>query len=134
MSIVINGKSLDIVQMEKGWQHGLDDKTLQSLRALPLEQQIAKFRLAKTTSYQQYSYGEQDFEQCYGRTISVSQCSEVLGVIVQDNTAVGLYVREWYHYDRPLFVGQCCCIYSACDEDGTGRSERNDYIVLHLEK
>ena len=134
MSIVINGKSLDIVQMKKSWQHGLDDKTLQSLRALPLEQQIAKFRLAKTTSYQQYSYGEQDFEQCYGRTISVSQCSEVLGVIVQDNTVVGLYVREWYHYDRPLFVGQCCCIYSACDEDGTGRSERDDYIVLHLEK
>ena len=39
---------------------------------------------------------------------------------------------EWYNYMRPLFVGQCVCVYSVCDEDGTGRDEREDYIVLHL--
>ncbi len=132
MSIVINGKSLDIVQMEKGWQHGLDDKTLQSLRALPLEQQIERFRIGETTCFAEYSYGKEDSNRSWQHIVSIDKCSEVLGVVVEGEAVVGLYVKEWYNYMRPLFVGQCVCVYSVCDEDGTGRDEREDYIVLHL--
>ena len=132
MSIVINGKSFEIVQMKKGWQHGLDDKTLQSLRALPLEQQIARYAISQTASFTEYSYGKEDSNRSYAHTLPVDKCPEVLGVVVENGAVVGLYVKEWYNYMRPLFVGQCVCVFSVCDEDGTGRDEREDYIVLHL--
>ncbi|MBR2974558.1 MAG: hypothetical protein IKC47_02305 [Clostridia bacterium] len=132
MSIVINGKSLDVVQMKNDWQHGLDDKTLLELRALPLEQQIERFSIGETTCFAEYSYGKEDSNRSWQHIVSIDKCPEVLGVVVDNGTVVGVYVKAWYHYNRPLFVGQCCCVYSVCDEDGTGRDERDDYIVLHL--
>ena len=131
-SIVIEGKKLELVPMQSDWNHGLDEKTLAELKALPLEEQIARYRISELSYFEEYSYGKQDSQRSYEKTCSVADCYETLGVVVENQVVVGVYIKAWYQHPSPLFVGQCVCVYSVCDEDGTGRDEREDYVLLHL--
>ncbi len=133
MTITINEKDLPLLPLQEGWNHSLDQATLDRLRQLPLEKQVECYSVAQTTSFQQFSYGELDSQRQFGSTIPVHKCYELLGLIVDDGVVVGIHVNAWYNYPRPLFVGQCVCVYSVCDEDGTGRDEREDYITLLLD-
>ena len=125
-------KNVKTIPFNSEWNHGLDQQTLDRLAALPLEEQLDCYKVACTTYFAEFSYGKEDSSRSFGHVIDVTDCDEFLGIVVDNGVMVGIYITSWYHYPRPLFVGQCACVYSVYDEDGTGVDERDDYVTLLL--
>ena len=131
MQIVIEGKDLIIIDYdEKFGNHNLSKDFILSQKGKTIAEQLTRFKVAEKSSICYFSYGKENGGKRWFNESEPHKNSDVLGVVVDDGVVVGLWVKQWYRSQAPLFVGESVCTYSVVDEDGTGRDERDDYIIL----
>ena len=113
-------------QLSEGWAEALAGKTL--------EKQIEHFRVLEDTSISHYSYGKDEGSSSRTLGKSLWDSSDVHGIIVDKGIIVGLWVYQYYNSNAPLFLGKTICTYSVSEDDGTGSTDREDYISLIFNK
>ena len=65
---------------------------------------------------------------CFDNTLTNS--SDVKGLIVKDGIIVGVMVNDWACSDVPCYVNQCVCTWDASDNNGAGYKTREDNVKL----
>ncbi len=97
----------------------------------PVEEQMNLFAVLENAVIQKSSYGEVDGERAYQHARRVDAISEFRGLIVgEDGLIEGIVVRAWPNRLVPMGPYDEVCTYYACDEDGAGRSDREDTVTL----
>ena len=99
----------------------------EEMRGKELPEQADYFTVEETCIISSYSYGECDSTRKSSRTLPAWESNEILGIVELDGLVVGLWLGE-----KPLFFGHQICTYSASEDDGTGSTDREDYIAIVL--
>lgn len=58
--------------------------------------------------------------------------SDIEGIIVDNGIIVGVKAKKFLYGICNLFPGEAINTYSACDEDGTGVRDRDDYLRIEI--
>lgn len=131
MQFVKGKKTFEVIEYKDEFGAiNLPDAFLNKLKGKSMQDQLSFYTVLETQSYGEYSYGEVDSERVKKFGVEPEDCYDVLGVVVKDDVIVGLWVRQWYQSQAALLVGKCICTYSVSEDDGTGRYERDDYVIL----
>ncbi len=96
-----------------------------------IEEQMEFFRITESVSLAKSSYGNVNSERINDYSFKLDEYSDCKGLVVKAGVIVGVMMYSWFD-SKPV----CCfpykgvCTYYACDEDGAGCDEREDYAFL----
>ncbi|MBQ2809384.1 MAG: hypothetical protein IJF11_00660 [Clostridia bacterium] len=113
-------KSLGAYTLPNGLREALEGKSL--------EEQIPYFRTATYCHYSNTFWSERTEK---GNLRRIDEDGEVKEIIVDNGIIVGVMVKD-YNFSKniPCFVEEGVCTYYACDNNGAGYKEREDYFYL----
>ncbi len=127
------GKYLDIVEYDKDMgEYNISEEGLAKLRGKSLMEQVDCYKAIATTSLCSYSYGREDGSSYRGIENSFWTDSDIEGIIVDNGIIVGVKAKKFLYGLCNLFPGETINTYSACDEDGTGGRDRDDYLRIEI--
>ncbi len=131
MRIIKENKEIEVFKHEEKYGgSNFPERLLNDLKGKPLEEQIERFVFNQRTEITYYSYGKEDGGRSYDSIFPVWRHEDFLGVFEKDGVIVGVMVEGIFSKKQPLYLGKEICIYSVSDDDGTGRTDRADYIEL----
>ncbi len=117
-----------IVPYEKRFgEYTIPDELKEKLQGLPLERQLDFFRTTEFWSYCNTGWTERRAQRGYVR---VEDDNSVKGLIVDGGVIVGVMITQYYGGDVPCFLNESVCTYYACDNNGAGYKEREDYTYF----
>ena len=121
---------MEIVLYEsKFGKYTLPEGAREKLQGLPIEAQLEYFRTTEWATTSRTGWGERREGGVYSR---LEDDGYVLSVIVDGGIVVGAMIKNSCGSAEPCFVGGRVCTYSACDNNGAGYIERDDYTYLLL--
>lgn len=125
------GKYFDIYEYSKDMgEYNISEEDLNKLKGKSLMEQIECYKAVSKTTLSYYSYGREDGGSARGFEQSFWDDSDVVGLIVDNGIIVGVKAKKFLYGECNLFPGETITTYSACDEDGTGGTDRDDYLSI----
>ena len=100
-------------------------KAKELLAGKSLEEQVQLLCLEKSESFEEFSYGQSDYQRSRGFATPLAKADNVRGILLYKNMIVGVVINS-----RDVLLGECVETYYAVDEDGTGREEVSVYHTL----
>ena len=127
------GKYLDIVEYDREMgEYHLSEEDLNKLKGKSLMEQVDCYKAVVTSSLCFYSYGKDEGGSMRGWERSFWEESDIEGIIVDNGIIVGVKAKKFLYGLCNLFPGETINTYSACDEDGTGGRDRDDYLKIEI--
>lgn len=99
----------------------------ESLKGLPLEQQIGRYRLSMSRTDGMTGWRQRTAGPWYVRLDAVS---DVKALIVKDELLVGVMLIDHANRQVPCFAEECVCTYYDVENNGAGYKTREDYTYL----
>ena len=119
---------MKIVSYEKKMgEYTLPDGLREALCGRPIEEQTEFYRGTGSTQYERTAWTSRT-ETVAGKRLA--DCSEVLALIVDEGLLVGVIVENDCGNEQACFADCGVCTYYACDNNGAGYIEREDYFYL----
>lgn len=135
MQIIKEEKQIDVFKHEEKYgESNFSVQLLNELKGKPLEEQIERFFFNQYTEITYYSYGEEDGGKSYDCIFPVWKHEDFLGVLEKDGVIVGVLVEGVFGKKQPLYLHEKICVYSVSDDDGTGSTDREDYLELFIKE
>lgn len=110
-----------VVNFPDGFEKKLEGKSL--------EQQMEHYAISESRVMLKTAYGEITNEDVRKYCTRLSECKDVLKLIVRDRQLVGVVYKGYYGTGH-LLPYNSICTYYACDNEGSGNNEREDYAYL----
>lgn len=123
---------LDALRREFTWPEGF----LEKLRTMPLEEQMACYRVVETRTHSRTAYGEITKENAYRYGYALENYSGLKALIVDDGVLIGVCMEAdgadpfRYPFGIAAFPYEEICTYYASDNNGSGSNDREDYAHL----
>ena len=112
-------KSIKIVEHTKELgEFTMPNGAVELLKGKTIEEQMKFFAI------QQYSTTHPCFNS------SLTDSSDVKGLIVKDGVIVGVMINDWCSTDVPCYIGKYVCTWDASDNNGAGYKTREDNAML----
>ena len=111
------------------WPEGF----LEQLKGMPLEEQMSHYRIVETVCRSRTAYGEITKENAHRFGYALDGYRGLTGLIVEDGVLIGVRLKNYtrpYGWGLAAFPYQDVCTYYACDDNGSGRNDREDYAHL----
>ncbi len=124
MDIIEYNESYGEIKFPEGFKEKLIGK--------PIEEQMELYRISESICFTNLSYGEITSQHITKNTYKLDEYKNLRSLIVKDGLLVGVAIPSWSDKTSVDFClpYQRVCTYSACDDDGAGESDRDDYISL----
>ena len=100
-------------------------KAKELLSGKSLEEQVKLLCLERSEDFEEFSYGQSDYQRSHGSARPLAEADNVRGILLYKNMIVGVVING-----RDVLLGKCVETYYAVDEDGTGREEVSVYHTL----
>lgn len=99
----------------------------QTLKGLPIEAQMNRYRTTARTSYAMTGWSERTCQSGYRK---LENSPDVTALIVRDGILVGILICNQYGREMPCLPEERVCTYYADDNNGAGSKTRIDYTYL----
>ena len=120
---------VDAVRVEIFWPEGF----LESLKGKTLEEQMESYRIIQTCCRESTAYGKITAENKNTFGCSLDEYCGLKGLVVENGILLGVRIHSaWDHtgLGKVVFPYWEVCTYYACDNNGAGYKEREDYAHL----
>lgn len=94
-----------------------------------IEQQMEHFYITESRRLYSTSYGEVNKENLKEKAVKLCDYKDVKTLLVNDKVLIGAKI-DAYWGDGVLLLDKPVCTYYACDDEGSGTKEREDYAYL----
>ena len=99
----------------------------ETLRGLPIEEQMAHYRTTCVSAYAMTDWRERTRQRW---TIPIERDRDVTALIVRDGILVGVMILDDDNDEVPCLAEERVCTYYASDNNGAGYKERIEYTYL----
>lgn len=106
------------------------DEMLKTLSGKTVERQMEYFYVTESRRLYETAYGEITKEMLQERAHKLCDYDGVKTLLVKDGILVGAKIRAWWNDEGSLYRKNPVCTYYACDNEGSGTKEREDYAHL----
>jgi hypothetical protein len=99
----------------------------ETLQGLSIEEQMGRYRLSMSRTDAMTDWRERTSGYWY---VKLDAVSDVLALIVKDETLVGIMIKDHNGREVPCFADEGVCTYYDEENNGAGYKTRQDYVYL----
>ena len=121
-----NGKDFFCEQLE---DYAVDEKIAAILEGKTVEKQMDYYYVTESRRLYDTAYGEITKDRLSEKAVPLADYKGIKKLLLKGKLLVGAVIEGNYG-DCNLLLDKCVCTYYACDNEGSGTKEREDYAYL----
>ncbi|MCD7812299.1 MAG: hypothetical protein LUG91_10760 [Ruminococcus sp.] len=125
-----NGKDFFCEQYKPdGTEYVVNEKIAEALSGKTIEQQMEHYYVTESRRLYSTAYGEITDDDLKKHSVKLCDYKGIQKLLLKGNILIGAKINS--HFGTGILLPErCVCTYYACDNNGSGTKEREDYTYL----
>ena len=110
-------------------EYTVKDEILEALSGKTIEEQMEFYYVTQSVRFYSTAYGDITKDDLKEHATKLCEYDSVKKLLLKGDILIGAVIKGYWG-DEVLMTDRCVCTYYACDNDGSGTNEREDYSYL----